>query len=183
MQFNTLMLSQGSGSSHQHHKSYQPWFSSPGAAIGAQSSAWSQPQSSHPSFEVPKSSNASTLPQNSMQFNTLMLSQGSGSSHQHHKSYQPWFSSSAATIGAQSSAWSQPQSSHPSFEVPRKCVPRKQQCFNVTSEFHAVQHFDVVSREWIISSTPQIISTLVFFLCSNNRSTEFSLVTTTIVTS
>ncbi|KHN11300.1 hypothetical protein glysoja_023364 [Glycine soja] len=42
------------------------------------------------------------------------------SSHQHHKSYQPCFSSSAATIGAQSSAWSQPQSSHPSFEVPSK---------------------------------------------------------------
>ncbi|KAG5000689.1 hypothetical protein JHK82_021838 [Glycine max] len=41
------------------------------------------------------------------------------SSHQHHKSYQPCFSSSA-TIGAQSSAWSQPQSSHPSFEVPSK---------------------------------------------------------------
>jgi len=67
-----------------------------------------------------ESSNASTLPQNSMQFNTLMLSQGSGSSHQHHKSYQPWFSSPGAAIGAQSSAWSQPQSSHPSFEVPSK---------------------------------------------------------------
>ncbi|RZB97766.1 hypothetical protein D0Y65_021035 [Glycine soja] len=44
------------------------------------------------------------------------------SSHQHHKSYQPCFSSSAATIGAQSSAWSQPQSSHPSFEVPIKML-------------------------------------------------------------
>ncbi|KAG4399246.1 hypothetical protein GLYMA_08G194800v4 [Glycine max] len=48
------------------------------------------------------------------------------SSHQHHKSYQPCFSSSA-TIGAQSSAWSQPQSSHPSFEVPRETLSNR--CF------------------------------------------------------